>query len=79
MQGVLYAAVVAAFLLGIYFIDSYRRRGARAPGPATSAGGEDDQLDADNYAQSTRRVAEAEAASIRAVAQREADAAAASR
>jgi ribonuclease Y len=74
MQGVLYAAVVAAFLLGIYFINSYRRRDARAPGPAASAGGEDDQLDADNYAQSTRRVAEAEAASIRAVAQREADA-----
>jgi ribonuclease Y len=74
MQGVLYAAVVAAFLLGIYFINSYRRRGIRASVPATSASGDDDQLDVDSYAQSTRRVAEAEAASIRALAQREADA-----
>ena len=74
MQGVLYAAVVAAFLLGIYFINSYRRRGMRAPVPATSASGDDDQLDVDSYAQSTRRVAEAEATSIRALAQREADA-----
>jgi ribonucrease Y len=74
MQGVLYAAVVAAFLLGIYFINSYRRRGMRAPVPAPSASGDDDQLDVDSYAQSTRRVAEAEAASIRALAQREADA-----
>jgi ribonucrease Y len=74
MQGVLYAAVVAAFLLGIYFINSYRRRGMRAPVSATSASGDDDQLDVDSYAQSTRRVAEAEAASIRALAQREADA-----
>jgi len=74
MQGVLYAAVVAAFLLGIYFINSYRRRGMRAPVPATSASGDDDQLDVDSYAQSTRRVAEAEAASIRTLAQREADA-----
>jgi len=74
MQGVLYAAVVAAFLLGIYFINSYRRRGMRAPVAATSASGDDDQLDVDSYAQSTRRVAEAEAASIRTLAQREADA-----
>jgi ribonuclease Y len=74
MQGVLYAAVVAAFLLGIYFINSYRRRGMRAPVPAPSASGDDDQLDVDSYAQSTRRVAEAEATSIRALAQREADA-----
>jgi len=74
MQGVLYAAVGAAFLLGMYFINSYRRRGMRAPVPATSASGDDDQLDVDSYAQSTRRVAEAEAASIRALAQREADA-----
>ena len=74
MQGVLYAAVVAAFLLGIYFINSYRRRGMRAPAPAASVSGDDDQLDVDSYAQSTRRVAEAEAASIRALAQREADA-----
>jgi ribonuclease Y len=73
MQGVLYAAVIAAFLLGVYFIDSYRRRGARAPSPTASTGGEDEQ-DADSYAQSTRRVAEAEAASIRALAQTEADA-----
>jgi ribonuclease Y len=73
MQGVLYAAVIAAFLLGVYFIDSYRRRGARALSPTASTGGEDEQ-DADSYAQSTRRVAEAEAASIRALAQTEADA-----
>jgi ribonuclease Y len=73
MQGVLYAAVIAAFLLGVYFIDSYRRRGARAPSPTASTGGENEQ-DADSYAQSTRRVADAEAASIRALAQTEADA-----
>ena len=73
MQGVLYAVVIAAFLLGVYFIDSYRRRGARAPSPTASTGGENEQ-DADSYAQSTRRVADAEAASIRALAQTEADA-----
>ena len=48
MQGVLYAAVVAAFLLGIYFINSYRRRGMRAPVQAPSARGDDDQLDVDS-------------------------------
>jgi ribonucrease Y len=74
MYGVLYAAVIAAFLLGVYFIHSYRRRGLPTATATAGAAGEDSAADADGYAQSTRRVAEAEAASIRALAQGEAEA-----
>jgi ribonuclease Y len=68
MQGVLYAAVAAAFLLGVLFVLAYHRRGtAAAPGDDTSA------RSAREEAESTRRLAEAEAASIRQLAERESE------
>jgi ribonuclease Y len=80
MQGVLYAAVGAAFLLGLFFVDSYRRRGAQgraghsATGRHAGDSGQATLEDTESYAESARRVAEAEAASIRQLAQTEADA-----
>ena len=80
MQGVLYAAVGAAFLLGVFFVDSYRRRGSAgrghhaANGTRAAESGSAALSEADGYAESARRVAEAEAASIRQLAQTEADA-----
>ena len=80
MQGVLYAAVGAAFLLGVFFVDSYRRRGSigrghhAANGARTGESGSAALAETDGYAESARRVAEAEAASIRQLAQTEADA-----
>ncbi len=82
MQGVLYAAVGAAFLLGLYFVDSYRRRGALGRGSHSvhkASGGYDSanasaRADTESYAESARRVADAEAVSIRQLAQTEADA-----
>jgi ribonuclease Y len=73
MQGVWYAAVVAAFLLGVLFLV---RRGpvirsrhtAEQPVPSVPT------VDVDALAESARRVAEAEANSIRQVAQAEAEA-----
>ena len=77
MQGVLYAAVAAAFVLGLFFVDSYRRRGSGR----ASADDRQREIDSlaeieksEDYAQSARRVAEAEALSIRQLAQTEADA-----
>src|SRR6266702_4631495 len=77
MQGVLYAAVAGAFVLGLFFIDSYRRRGSHR----SSAGARQREIDSlaeieksEDFAQSARRVAEAEAVSIRQLAQTEADA-----
>ena len=69
MQGVLYTAVGAASLLGILFIVAYLKRGPGAPGgrPVTPE-------ESDGFAESVRRVAEAEAASTRQLAQTEADA-----
>ncbi len=77
MQGVLYAAVAAAFVLGLFFVDSYRRRGSHRA-TADDRQREIDSLaeieKSEDYAQSARRVAEAEAVSIRQLAQTEADA-----
>jgi ribonucrease Y len=77
MQGVLYAAVAAVFVLGLFFIDSYRRRGSHR----SSAGARQREINSlaeieksEDFAQSARRVAEAEAVSIRQLAQTEADA-----
>jgi ribonuclease Y len=77
MQGVLYAAVAAAFVLGLFFVDSYRRRGSHR----ATAGERQREIDSlaeieksEDFAQSARRVAEAEAVSIRQLAQTEADA-----
>jgi ribonuclease Y len=75
MIGVLYAAVAALFLIGLFFVDSYRRRGrqaTRANGAAGVSGFT--ASEAEDYLESTKRVAESEAASIRQLAQTEADA-----
>ncbi len=69
MQGVLYTAVVAASLLGILFILAYFKRD-RGVSPGRAAA----QDETDGFAESVRRVAEAEAASTRQLAQTEADA-----
>ncbi|MDP9092782.1 MAG: ribonuclease Y [Actinomycetota bacterium] len=72
MHGVWYAAVGALFILGLLFVYVYNRRGgsAAARGAAPSTAGPD--LDA--IAESTRRIAQAEAASIRQLAEAEVDA-----
>jgi ribonucrease Y len=67
MIGVLYAAVAALFLIGLLFVDSYRRRGRQPTGGQHTAAASE----VDEYADSTRRVAESEAASIRQLAQTE--------
>jgi ribonuclease Y len=68
VQGVLYVLVGAVFILGILFIQAYRRRSIAAPpAPPTVV------ADSDGYVDSTRRVADAEAASIRQLAQTEAE------
>ncbi len=73
MQIFLYVLLGALFVLGVLFIQAYRRR----PVPSSSASsvepiGSETYLDANREA--ARRVAEAEAASIRQLAQTEADA-----
>jgi len=75
MQGVLYAAIGAVFIVGLFFVDSYRRRGSgRAAHNARDAADREAALEeSTSYAESARRVAEAEAASIRQLAQNEAD------
>jgi ribonucrease Y len=74
MQGVLYAAIGAVFIVGLFFVDSYRRRGS-AHGERVEAVDREAALEETTaYAESARRVAEAEASSIRQLAQHEADA-----
>jgi ribonuclease Y len=74
MQGVLYAAIGAVFILGLFFVDSYRRRGS-ARMERTEANDREAMLEETAaYAESARRVAEAEASSIRQLAQHETDA-----
>jgi ribonuclease Y len=80
MQGVLYAAIGAVFILGVFFVDSYRRRGStqgvRAAHVARDAAERESALEeATAHADSARRVAEAEAASVRQLAQNEAESA----
>jgi ribonucrease Y len=74
MQGVLYAAIGAVFIVGLFFVDSYRRRGSARNQHAEAADHEVALEEATAYAESARRVAEAEASSIRQLAQHEADA-----
>ncbi|SOD74131.1 ribonucrease Y [Jatrophihabitans sp. GAS493] len=77
LQWVFFAAIAAAFVVALYFVNSYRRRGATTEpavhGSRADAAGE---ATADFAAgiESARRVADAEAASIRQLAQTEADA-----
>ena len=72
MQGVLYAAIGVVFILGLFFVDSYRRRGRTE---RADAGDREAMLEETAaYAESARRVAEAEASSIRQLAQHEIDA-----
>ena len=72
MQGVLYAAIGVVFILGLFFVDSYRRRGRME---RVDAGDREAMLEETAaYAESARRVAEAEASSIRQLAQHEIDA-----
>jgi ribonucrease Y len=75
MQGVLYAAIGAVFIVGLFFVDSYRRRGSTRPAHAATDAAELDAAleESSAYAESARRVADAEAASIRQLAQNEAD------
>jgi ribonucrease Y len=73
MQGVLYAAVGAVFILGLFFVDSYRRRGTGRSNAAREADRQAAVEESAAYAESSRRVADVEAASIRQVAQNEAD------
>jgi ribonuclease Y len=74
MQGVLYAAIGAVFIVGLFFVDSYRRRGSAHGERAETADREATLEETTAYAESARRVAEAEASSIRQLAQHEADA-----
>ncbi len=86
MHGVLYAAIVAAFLVGVLFVLAYARR---SPRPPSAGAARTDGLDvgtaadgttrdtarettgAQEAADSTRRLAEAEAASLRELARSE--------
>jgi ribonuclease Y len=71
MQVFLYVLLATVFILGVLFIQAYRRRDA---GPATaSATGSTPIGYLEANRESARRVAEAEAASIRQLAQTEAD------
>jgi ribonuclease Y len=74
MQGVLYAAIGAVFIVGLFFVDSYRRRGSVRIERAEAADREAVLEETTAYAESARRVAEAEVSSIRQLAQHEADA-----
>jgi ribonucrease Y len=73
MQGVLYAAIGAVFIVGLFFVDSYRRRGTGRSSATREADRQAALEESTAYAESSRRVAEAEAASIRQLAQNEAD------
>ncbi|HEY3090341.1 MAG TPA: ribonuclease Y [Jatrophihabitantaceae bacterium] len=74
MQGVLYAAIGTVFIVGLFFVDSYRRRGSAHGGRVEAVDREAALEETTAYAESARRVAEAEASSIRQLAQHEADA-----
>jgi ribonuclease Y len=67
VQFFLYVLVGALFVLGVLFIEAYRRRGASSIASAPEGANPEVYLD------SARRVAEAEAASIRQLATTEAD------
>jgi ribonucrease Y len=72
MQVFLYVLLGALFVLGVLFIQAYRRTAsAKAP---TFTPAEPAPADLDSSRESARRVAEAEAASIRQLAQTEAEA-----
>ncbi|MBV9594464.1 MAG: ribonuclease Y [Actinobacteria bacterium] len=68
----MYAALAVVFVLGVFFIQAYRRRGV--VGEFVPRGEDDADTDHVGYAESSRRVADAEASSIRQLAQTEAEA-----
>ena len=72
MQLFLYVLLATAFVLGVLFIQAYRRRGAR-PSNVSETGSTTSIEYLEANRESARRVAEAEAASIRQLAQTEAD------
>ncbi|SDJ18548.1 ribonucrease Y [Frankineae bacterium MT45] len=76
LQWVLFAAIAAFFVVALYFVNSYRRRGSTNDRPAAdvkSASAAAISADFSAERESARRVAEAEAASIRQLAQTEAE------
>jgi ribonuclease Y len=72
MQIFLYALLAAVFVLGILFIQAYRRKGSLGASARADAASTEAYLDSTRDA--SRRVAEAEAASLRQMAQTEAEA-----
>jgi ribonuclease Y len=72
MQLFLYVLLATAFVLGVLFIQAYRRRGGR-PSNVSETGSTTSIEYLEANRESARRVAEAEAASIRQLAQTEAD------
>ena len=80
MEWVVLIAVGAAFLLGLLFLDAYRKRGGHARGRHENGtqgrtSREAAEAEAEEWARAARRLAETEAESIRAVARREAESA----
>jgi len=80
VEWVLLVAVGAAFVLGLLFLDAYRKRGAHPRGRhenGTSArtSREAAETEAEEWTRSAVRMAETEAESIRALARREAESA----
>ena len=80
MEWVVLIAVGAAFLLGLLFLDAYRKRGGHARGRHENGtqgrtSREAAEAEAEEWARAARRMAETEAESIRAVARREAESA----
>ena len=82
MEWVLLVAVGAAFVLGLLFLDAYRKRGGHPRGRHENGGHgrttpdvAEADAEADEWARTARRMAETEAESIRALARREAESA----
>jgi ribonucrease Y len=89
VEWVVLVGLGAAFVLGLLFLDAYRKRsspagprrtaaagaGAAAGSPAPVVAPETESDDPQNWARAARRLAETEAESIRALARREADSA----
>jgi ribonucrease Y len=80
VEWVLLIAVGAAFVLGLLFLDAYRKRGAHPRGRHENGvsgrtSREAAEAEAEEWARTARRMAETEAESIRALARREAESA----
>jgi ribonucrease Y len=80
VEWVLLVAVGAAFVLGLLFLDAYRKRGGHPRGRHEDGGPsrttpDAAETEAEEWARTARRMAETEAESIRALAHREAESA----